>query len=586
MRWSLQTKVEDTPINNRQTKRTTKYTKSQYITVGDIVGAASSMAGAVKAVARMVPKYKKTFKENGDAISANAAQTVENIAVPLAGIITGAETYSKVMNKINTLTPIMKMVARGTGIWCSPGNAADIANIVLGTVTQLLVAAITTIIIKLKDWVWNFEFHLRDITTESSMIITKNLKNSNEKIQKTVKSNLATSSLNYSAFSFLSDNDSNITTGQAMRFRELLKALEEKAGKKAELAGLAEQIAQAMKEGIYPTFGKGWVSSTLLDGNHLREFRGSSNNYGIQYSDIENGKIVWKDSNKKDGSFCCFGKITINGKHIYVAGSSPWILGSNLTNTNENTWSSKDGYYNKDYFAFDSAKDANKKSNNFHRLSKSFKDTNELNVVKNAFRTGAFVANPEVNGDGVWFSTDDGKNWYKASGIDGYIGGFFEYERKSDGTPTRLVAASYDYEGLYYTEDGFNWQHSKIDSRNLDYSKFIELKDYKNDKVRANGVPITSTATIKATVYILEHIKAKEAEATNTTVVDVKMKVDEKEDLIRRILDYIHKNYNSYNNDSYYLRKFDNAFWTTLIEDIKKGNYKMSNAIKGDRIIE
>ena len=159
MRWSLQTKVEDTPINSRQTKRTTKYTKSQYITVGDIVGAASSMAGAVKAVARMVPKYKKTFKENGDAISANAAQTVENIAVPLAGIITGAETYKKVMNKINTLTPIMKMVARGTGIWCSPGNAADIANIVLGTVTQILVAAITTIILKLKDWVWNFEFH-------------------------------------------------------------------------------------------------------------------------------------------------------------------------------------------------------------------------------------------------------------------------------------------------------------------------------------------------------------------------------------------------------------------------------------------
>ena len=64
------------------------------------------------------------------------------------------------------------------------------------------------------------------------------------------------------------------------------------------------------------------------------------------------------------------------------------------------------------------------------------------------------------------------------------------------------------------------------------------------------------------------------------------MKVDEKEDLIRRILDYIHKNYNSYNNDSYYLRKFNNAFWTTLIEDIKKDNYKMSNAIKGDRIIE
>lgn len=588
MRWSLQTKVEDKPINDRQVQRTTKYTKSQYITVGDIVGAASSMAGAVKAVARIIPRYKKTFQANGDAEAAATAQTVQNVAVPLAGIITGAETYKKVMNKVNTLTPIMKLIARGTGVWCSPGNAADIANIVLGTVTQILVAVITTIILRLKDWIWNFEFHLRDITTEASALITKNLKNSNEKIQKTVKSNLTTAALNYGAgFAYETGNyTTNITTGQRNKIKELLKALEDKAGDNAALAGLAEEIAQAMKEGVYPAYGKAWVSSTQLDATHLREFRGSSNDCGIQYSTIEDGKIVWKDSSKTDGSFCCFGKITVNGHYIYVAGSAPWILGSNLTATEDEEWGTKNGYYNKDYFSFDSSKDRNKVSNNFHRLDKSFKDTNEFSDVKFSSAKGLFDATPEVVADGVWFSTDEGITWNKALGIDGYIGGFFEYKEKSDGTPTRLVAASYDYEGLYYTEDGSTWKHSTIEGRNIDFSKFIELKDYKNDKFRCNSEPMTATAEIKATVYTLTHLKTKATTSTSTEKADVVIKFDEVEDLIRKILDYIHSNYNSYNNDPYYLKKFDSSFWTTLIEDIRKGIYKMINAIQGDRIIE
>ena len=202
MRWALKTKTEDiTSAQNSnllptQIERKTTTTKTQYITVGDIVGAASSMAGAVKNVVKTIPGYINIFKNNGDAASASLAQVALNIATPLAGIIQGAEVYKKMMNVINTLTPIMKLIARGTGVWCSPGNAADIANIVLGTVQQILVAVVTQIIIALKDWVWNFEFKLRDITTDSSIIITKNLKSSSARINKKVYSSLNYSTLN------------------------------------------------------------------------------------------------------------------------------------------------------------------------------------------------------------------------------------------------------------------------------------------------------------------------------------------------------------------------------------------------------
>ena len=156
MRWALKTKTEDiTSAQNSnllptQIERKTTTTKTQYITVGDIVGAASSMAGAVKNVVKTIPGYINIFKNNGDAASASLAQVALNIATPLAGIIQGAEVYKKMMNVINTLTPIMKLIARGTGVWCSPGNAADISNIVLGTVQQILVAVVTQIIIALK----------------------------------------------------------------------------------------------------------------------------------------------------------------------------------------------------------------------------------------------------------------------------------------------------------------------------------------------------------------------------------------------------------------------------------------------------
>lgn len=596
MRWSLKTKTEDvtsaqdSSLLSTQTKRKTITTKTQYITVGDIVGAASSMAGAVKNVVRTIPGYINIFKNNGDAASASLAQMALNIATPLAGIIQGAEVYKKIMNTINTLTPIMKLIARGTGVWCSPGNAADIANIVLGTVQQILVAVVTQIIIALKDWVWNFEFKLRDITSESSIIITKNLKSSSARINKKVYSSLNYSTLNQGldvqSISAVNSGSLLPTTTQT-ELSKLIKQINDQAGQSASLEGQAEEIRKAIIAGLHPAFGDSWITEYNIDGEHLREFRGSTNNNGIQYSTIENGKVIWKQSNKLDGSFCCFGKINkSDGTVVYLAGSSPWIYKTDLVLNTDSEWSQDShNMYNKDYYIYDSVKDAERKNNNFHKANKALKDSVDIETQTTKKAVRCYNATPTKPAIGIWYSVDNGENWYQSNITDAYIGSFFEYTEKPN-YPTTSVAARYDYNGLLYSENGSQWEVSKTNGENLDFGRFIDLKDLKSEKFRTNSVDIEAVATITATVYTLSRHTINQEINVSISPLEITVNNEETTNKIRKILDYIHYNYNSYNGDVYYLRKFNDAFWTQLIADIKSNDYTMENAIRGDRIIE
>ena len=601
MRWTLKTKTEDitsaqdSSLLSTQTKRKTTTTKTQYITVGDIVGAASSMAGAVKNVVRTIPGYINIFRNNGDAVSASLAQVAFNIAAPLAGIIQGAEIYKTLMNVVNVLTPIMKLIARGTGVWCSPGNAADIANIILGTVQQILVAVVTQIIISLKDWVWNFEFKLRDITTESSIIITRNLKGSSVRINKKVYASLKYSTLNqgWDIQSISAANNGSLPldetqTATKTELSKLIAQLNEQAGQSAALAGQAEEIRKAIIAGLHPVFKDSWITEYNIDGEHLREFRGSSNNNGIQYSTIENDKVIWKQSNKTDGSFCCFGKINkSDGTVVYLAGSAPWVYKTDLVLNTDSSWSQDShNMYNKDYYIYDSVKDAERKNNNFHKAGKYLKDNIDIETQTNKKAVRCYDATPTEPAIGIWYSTDNGENWYQSNITDAYIGSFFEYTEKPD-YPTTSVAARYDYQGLLYSEDGIHWEVSKIsEGEDLDFGRFIDLKDLKSEKFRTNSVDIEATANITATVYTLTHHNLNKEINVSISPLEITVNNEETTSKIRKILDYIHYNYNSYNGDVYYLRKFDDAFWTQLIKDIKSNDYTMANAIKGDRIIE
>ena len=377
-------------------------------------------------------------------------------------------------------------------------------------------------------------------------------------------------------------------TGAQTELSKLIQQINEQAGMSATLEGQAEEIRKAIIAGLHPAFGDSWITEYELDSDHLREFRGSSNNNGIQYSAIEGDKIVWKQSNKTDGSFCCFGKINkSDGTVVYLAGSAPWIYKTDLVLNTDSEWSQDShNMYNKDYYIYDSVKDAERKNNNFHKAGKYLKDNVDIDTQTNKKAVRCYDATPAEPAIGIWYSTDNGENWYQSNITDAYIGSFFEYTEKPD-YPTTSVAARYDYQGLLYSEDGSHWEVSKInEGDDLNFGRFIDLKDLKSEKFRTNSVDIEATANITATVYTLTHHTINQEINVSITPLEIIVNNEDEINKIREILDYIHYNYNSYGGDTYYLRKFDDAFWTQLIKDIKSNVYTMANAIKGDRIIE
>lgn len=599
MRWAVKTDVSTENIGATQ-KKIKKTTKTQYITVGDIVAGAKSMAGAVKNIVRKVPSYRDAFRLNGDSTSANLAQLCLNIATPLSAIITGTEVYKKAMNVINTLTPIVKLIARGTGIWCSPGNAGDIANIVLGTVQQVLIAIITQTIIALKEWVFNFEFKLKEITTEASTLITRNLKKSSSDLNRTAKETFKRGITNVSSgagygYGYGYDDGSEASNNSS-RNEILASAFNEInsiAGNLEAPEATTDEIVEAFKSlnndentTQKRKYGNSWITITPLNENLMREFRGSINNYGIQYSDIEDGKVVWKNSNKTDGCFCCFGKIVKDdGKVVYVAGSNPWIKPENLSIPEEDDWQVDNyGQYNKDYYTYKTKEDSKLKNDNFIKVRKTLKD--EKTLIDMAFNsmTKCYEAKNFKKAIGIWYSLDDGLTWSQSGANNIYVGNFFDF-KKTEEYPSTIMAADYDYKGMLYSTDGSHWERAKLYNEDFNHGRFPVIYDIDASKVRCQP-NIVFAPQIKATVSVLEHIGKQEINSSENITVDVMIN---NETLIlkrKEVLDYIHANYNNYNNDPNYLKRFNNSFWKQMLYDIDNNIYTIENAKRGERLTD
>lgn len=590
MRWEIKTKTSDevksTTSTTQTLERTTTTTKTQYITVGDIVGMAKSMAGAVKNIVRKIPSYINTFKKDGNIESANLAQTCLNIATPLAAIIQGTEVYKKATTVINTLTPIVKLVARGTGVWCSPGNAADIANIVLGTVQQILIALITQAIIALKDWVWNFEFKFREITSEASTLITKNLKKTAKILQ-----SIAAGALNYDNLDPENTSNYNANSSTQKALKTAYDELNSIVGDPSAPEGFTEELVDAILQSMglasstYSRFGNSWITVYKLNNTILREFRGSINDKGIQYTALENGKIVWKQSSKTDGSFCCFNKITVNNQVIYVAASCPYYTYDNATKLkSESDWDTDDyGQYNKDYYKFRTISDANQRNDNLVKVTKTEKDSKDMLTMWSE-QTSLYSMSGGKPAVGIWYSLNNGESWIQSNITAEYIGNIFEFEEKTN-YPNTLVAASYDYKGLYYSTDGKTWTNSKLEGETFNHGRVVSLYDYKNEKIRTTSYGLEVNASIKANAGVLGYFvndKTKaSAEFTSPTVEVYEGGVIARTSYIKEILDYIHENYWNYNNNNFYFADYKQTFWEGLITEIVNNTYTMADAKNG-----
>jgi hypothetical protein len=587
MRWSINTKVVEEKVSTQQrgkstiqtTNKTLRTTRTQYITVGDIVGAAKSATGAVKNLVQRLPNYINQFRSNRDAKSqaqANTAQMILNVATPLAAILQGAEVYKTVMKVIGILTPIMKLVARGTGVWCSPGNVADIAQIVMGTVQQILIALITQAIIRLKEWIWNFEFQLREISSDASVIITKILRNNGNKLNKLIGDNILG---NVNAW-FLGAGDYGSSQGGSTntvlleRQEKLLKELDRLAGSSVNNKAIAGLFGtnKTNEDGEIIEFDKGWETEYELDWKHVRELRGSLNDGGIQYSVLdEDGNVQWKQSDKTDGSFCCFCKLELpNGNIIYLAGSAPYISKKAIIKTNSNIWN-RDSYnqYNQDYYTYE-----NKKKLKVKKISKYEKDRNDLLNFKGTSVLGLFDKDEDTYkpAQGVWYSEDNGEHWLQSGITDEYIGYMYEYKEKI-GCPETVVVSSYDYHGLRYTTDGRSWETSKLGEDDLNHGRFVLLTANENSKVRVAG-EIEETANINGKARRFIKINCYNITSSiNIKMKDMEMHYNDLFSLVwRKITDRIHYHYSNI------LNTFTAESWLDLRNRVFSGVYTWEDA--------
>ena len=435
MRWKV-TSVNTTDNQDTGIRTTTK-TKQLSITVGEAVGMGKTAYGAVQAVAKSLKSYinqkknsttstsKDGVKSTTSSLASSALAPLYSTASTLATVVKGLEAYKKVMSVVEKVTPAVQLAARASGCWCSPGNAGDIGQIILGKVQQILISLAVSTVSNLKDYVWNYEFAIKEIREEYEEPINKNIEELSEELSDSVLedciNNLNTSD-DSTGNQFISDISSgNIDLSAAFDWNN---------------------------DSDTKWFSDVYVTEyTDYYGTSNRKLRGSLKNLGIQYSD-DDGE-TWTQTKQEDGNWTCFAKIKVDDAYIYVAGSKDFI--SSLKDSEDSDWVENKNYYYDDGYNIQTRNKYYKENNSFDG-----EERDEYEISK-----------------GIYYSLDNGITW-QASNIADNINCFCEFEEKPD-YPTTIVAGSDDFNGCYYTEDGKTWStvYSKEKWLDIDASEEI-----------------------------------------------------------------------------------------------------------------
>lgn len=199
-----------------QTKSVTKQGNSQktvtktitYMKVGDLIGTAKTSYDLAKTLRRKKNVIGKTLKQYG-------VQYINNLLTPLIALITGMDVYKTIMSIIEIATPIAKTIARGSGIWASWGNAADITSILLSTISRIIVQIATIFLLKMKEMIWNFEFKIREISNQTviemiAMATKDTVDQCKEKVDEAIKKTPGTETASYNVNANSNSNDKTI----------------------------------------------------------------------------------------------------------------------------------------------------------------------------------------------------------------------------------------------------------------------------------------------------------------------------------------------------------------------------------------
>lgn len=497
MRWKITSREvsEDTNSGTRTTK-----TKKQFVmTIGEAVGVGKTAYGAAQSVVSSlssltskssninstVSSGKNKLITAGKAGLSGAAKAMVGAAsataATLMAMVTTFKAYGMIMQAIELATPIASLVALVSGILFSPGNIIEIIEIALGLAQSALITLAASLVIKLKDLVWNYEFSLKEITETMIEPIEKNI----QSMDKQVKEKVA-DILNHLAEKSSENSDGSDSKKNADAILSTLGSGE------LNLANSIDWNSDSDKR----WFSDGYITEYSVSENK-RILRGSLKNYGIQYSD-DNG-TTWNSTSQETGKWTCFAKIKNGENYIYLAGGKDYV--SSVKESSDKSFTE-----NKNYYYYD--------GENYLPLSKSQKENAEKILDKETY----------VASGGIYISEDNGLTWEPTSITDN-INCLTEFSEK-DGAVASVVAASDDFKGVYYTSDGKNfsntfttekWLTIKAFQATIKRAKFNALNILANLKVKfSTGKAIKGTNTFVNFSGNMENVMVADARDSDT----------------------------------------------------------------------
>lgn len=322
MRTSIEKTVTTSVHSNGKTYKDVTTTKRPYVTIGDIIGTSKSAYAAVSAL--------KKAKGNSSIAKTAAAALID----PLIALLTSMSVYKKIMSVVGKVTPIVKLIARASGIMHSPGNSSDIAEIIFGELQKILVYLAVTAVVELKEFIWNLEIPLVQIDSTASEPITEAIEENGKKLSSTVV-NIITS------LESMTDDSSSDASDYSNSYVEELEEMQEE---ESELAGIVAGTNTTDGKAVTYKFSDIKTTDKEIAGtSYKRLIAGSSEDKGLFYSD-DNG-TTWIQSNVTSGNY-----VTIEGeKEDYCSGSGPVLKATSDSSFSKEYYKLENVLYRFDY---------------------------------------------------------------------------------------------------------------------------------------------------------------------------------------------------------------------------------------------